>query len=293
MIVIKKNVLLRQYIECIFGCFLYSLSFNYFILPHKLFSSGFVGLSQLLHYFLSQLFNLPEMGDNTISILYLALNIPLFFLLYKTMRVSYVLKTIVTVVIQSMFMYILPVPTQLIVSDRLTAVVTSGILSGVALGIIVRAAASSGGSDIISMYIAKRSPTLGMGMVSLYINLCIYTISSLLFGIETGIYSAIYSIICSMLVDRFHLQNIGTAAIIITHKHDMCDIIMEAINRGSTVWDAKGAYTRANTQVILTCISKYEKRILTRIVKNHDPQAFIIYTDQAEIRGNFIKRFDD
>lgn len=73
----------------------------------------------------------------------------------------------------------------------------------------------------------------------------------------------------------------------------MCDIIMDAINRGSTVWDAKGAYTRANTQVILTCISKYEKRILTRIVRDHDPQAFVIYTDQTEIRGNFIKRFDD
>lgn len=258
-----------------------------------MFSAGFIGVAQLLHYFLKQLFSLPEINDNTISILYLALNLPLFFLLFKTMKASYAFKTIVVVLTQSLFMYIIPAPTQIIVHDRLTAVITSGILSGVALAMIVRAAASSGGFEIISMYVAKKSPTLGMGTVSLIINLCIYTVSAILFGIETGIYSAIYSLLCGMIVDRFHIQNINITALIITHKRDMCDIIMHELKRGSTIWNAKGAYTREDTQIILTCISKYEKRIMTRLVHNYDPKAFIIYSNQNDIRGNFIKRFDD
>ncbi|MDY5731310.1 MAG: YitT family protein [Eubacteriales bacterium] len=288
---IKNKLLFKQYLLCCFGAFLYAASFNLFIIPHHLFSAGFFGTAQLIQYFMNKVLGL-NLGIESISIIYWLLNLPLFFLMYKAMNKQFFTKTILVITLTSIALLIIPTPKELVVHDRLTAVIAGAIIGGVGLGLILRSAASSGGLDIVGVIIAKTSKTFSVGKIGLMYNAVIYSISGLLFGIETMIYSTIYTVITSMIIDRSHYQNICISSLVFTKVPGMSEHIMKELNRGSTLWKGLGAYTKEESDIILTIISKYEKRLLTRIVQAHDPNAFIIYTDNTDVRGNFVKRLD-
>lgn len=288
----NKHTMFGQFWDCFIGSFLYALGFNLFIVPHKLFSSGFLGITQLLYHFIKIIFHTPDISINVISLIYFIMNIPLFYLLYKTMRVSFLTKTIFTVLTQSIAIALIPVPNYLIVTDRLTAVIAGAFITGVGCGLILRAASTTGGMDIVGVYFSKKSTRLSVGKITLAVNLTVYCISGLLFGPETMIYSTIYSAINTFIMDRIHLQNICTTATVITQKEGLNEHIIKETKHGSTVWNAYGGYTKNNSQVILTVISKYQKRLMTRMIKEYDPNAFIIYNDNTNVNGNFEKRFD-
>jgi len=289
---LNKKTLSTQYVYCTLAAVIYAVGMNYFVLPHNLYSGGLFGITQLLLHFVNTLFGM-NISNQYLGVLNFVLNAPLFYLLYKTMRKSFLIKTIYVVLMETLLMTVIPIPQHLIVTDRLTGVVAGAIVTGVGLGLVLRSASSSGGLDIVGLYFSKSSKGFSVGRISVGVNLVIYLISGLVFGIETTIYSVIYSLITSIIVDRFHYQNISITSLVITREEGMCEHIMGELNRGSTIIRGMGAYTREESNILLTVISKYERRIFTRIVQSHDPKAFVIFIDGTDVRGNFIKRFDN
>lgn len=289
---LDRKTLLVQYAYCTMAALGYALGMNLFVFPHNLYAGGLFGITQLLFYGIRTSTGL-NLSQQYVSILYFAFNIPLFYLLYKTMRKSFFFKTIYSVLLQSLFMMLIPIPTQAIVNDRLTAVIAGAIVTGISLGWVLKSASSSGGVDIIGLYLSRKYKGFSLGRISVAVNLCIYAISGILFGIETMVYSMIYTIITSFIIDRFHYQNISITSLVITREVGMYQHIMKELDRGSTIIKGEGAYTHEESLVLLTVISKYEKRLLTRIVQSYDPKAFIIFINSTDVRGNFIKRFDN
>ncbi len=288
----EQQTLLMQYAYCTLAALIYAAGMNYFVFPHNLYSGGLFGITQLLFHVANNSLGIA-VSRQYISVFYFILNIPLFYLLFKIMRKSFFAKTIYVVLLQSLFMMLIPIPKELVISDRLTAVLAGAIVTGIGLGMVLRAAASSGGLDIIGLYFSRKSMGFSVGKISITVNLCIYAVSGLLFGAETMIYSMIYSFIISFIIDRFHYQNISITSLVISREEGMSDHIMKELDRGSTIIKGTGAYTKEESNILLTVISKYEKRILTKIVQNHDPHAFVIFVDATDVRGNFIKRFDN
>ena len=66
---------------------------------------------------------------------------------------------------------------------------------------------------------------------------------------------------------------------------------MTELRRGVTTWEGLGAYTREDSHVIVTVLSKYEEAHLREIIARIDPDAFMIINDNARVVGNFQKRF--
>jgi len=79
-------------------------------------------------------------------------------------------------------------------------------------------------------------------------------------------------------------------AMIFTKKSGVEDIIMKELKRGVTNWTGTGAYTKEDSNVIVTIIAKYEVSKLLMAVKKADPDAFVIVNEGAQIYGNFEKR---
>ena len=65
---------------------------------------------------------------------------------------------------------------------------------------------------------------------------------------------------------------------------------MKELNRGVTYWEGVGGYTQTNTYVVYTVLSKYEVRILEEKLRQEDPDAFVIVTEQDQILGNYEVR---
>ena len=226
----------------VLATFLYAVGVNLFIVPVGLYSGGVVGLSQVLRTVLAQRAALPA-GVDIAGILYFLLNVPMLFLGWRELGRGFLVRTLICVGASSLFLSIIPAPASPILDERLAACVVGGILCGFALGLALTCGCSTGGLDIIGLCLSKRGSHFTVGRFSMSFNVLLYAACALLFDIQTAIYSVIYTVFCSLFIDRGHQQNISVQVLIFTRDEDpaLPQSIMSRLGRGVTYWQGKGA----------------------------------------------------
>lgn len=275
----------------VLATFLYAVGVNLFIVPVGLYSGGVVGLSQVLRTVLAQRAALPA-GVDIAGILYFLLNVPMLFLGWRELGRGFLVRTLICVGASSLFLSIIPAPAPPILDERLAACVVGGILCGFALGLALTCGCSTGGLDIIGLCLSKRGSHFTVGRFSMSFNVLLYAACALLFDIQTAIYSVIYTVFCSLFIDRGHQQNISVQVLIFTRDEDpaLPQSIMSRLGRGVTYWQGKGAYTESDMRVLCVCVSKFEVADLQETVRELDPNAFFIVQEGVRIGGNFMRK---
>lgn len=292
---LKEDKLLKkvtQYWLCLSGGFLFSVGVNYLVAPLGLYNGGFVGMGQLVKVILERYFGLYIQTVDMAGVFYFLLNVPLFFLAYRSMSKAFFMKTIFVVVLQTVLLAVIPAPKELIIEDMLTGCLIGGIVVGVGAGLILRAGSSGGGQDILGVYYSKKIPGFSVGKLTIIINIFVYGVCALMFDISVVIYSLIYTVIMSLIIDKVHAQNVAATAMIFTKKKGLAVHIIEKMKRGVTEWDGRGGYTKEGTEVLMSVISKYEIQELKKIVEDFDKDAFVIISEGERIFGNYEKRLD-
>lgn len=95
-----------------------------------------------------------------------------------------------------------------------------GILAGFASGLVLTCGCSTGGLDILGLYLSKKGSRFTVGRFSISFNALLYTLCFFLFDATTAIYSAIYNVLSSLFLDRIHRQNVTVQLLIFTKKND-------------------------------------------------------------------------
>ncbi|MBE6148588.1 MAG: YitT family protein [Firmicutes bacterium] len=294
-VVMKKLIKLidwnfKDIIKMILGSLMFCIAVNVFIVPNSLYTGGVLGISQLIRSVIIDVFGLKVNFDFS-GILYYIMNIPLFFIAYKNISKPFFLRTLIVISIQTVMLSL--IPTNAVVNDLLTNVLVGGLLGGAGLGIVLSSGASTGGTDIVGLMLAKKNNELSVGKLGLVINIFTFTIAGIMYGIETMIYSIVYSFVDSLTIDKMHEQNICSTAFIFCKKNpkDINNYIKNELNRDFTYWDAKGGYDDSRTYIIYTALSKYELIKLERKIKECDFDAFMVKSDGVGIKGEFEKKF--
>lgn len=280
----------KDVIKMILGSLMFCISVNVFIVPNDLYTGGVLGISQLIRSIIIDVFGLNINFDFS-GILYYIMNIPLFFIAYKNISKTFFVRTLIVISIQTVMLSL--IPTNAIVNDLLTNVLVGGLLGGAGLGIVLSCGASTGGTDIVGLMLAKKNNELSVGKLGLVINIFTFTIAGIMYGIETMIYSIVYSFVDSLTIDKMHEQNICSTAFVFCKKNpkDINNYIKNELNRDFTYWDAKGGYDDSRTYIIYTALSKYELIKLERKIKECDFDAFMVKSDGVGIKGEFEKKF--
>lgn len=265
---------------------------NLFIVPLSLYTGGLLGLCQLIRTLLQTYLGLRFGTYDIAGILYFLLNIPLLIVGYRNLGRGLAVRTIVCTVSYSLFYSIIPIPTQPIVSDYLTACLLGGILTGLGSGIVLTCGGSGGGLDVIGLIMSKRDHTFTVGKFALGFNVVLYTVILILFDPEIAIYSVIYNFSNSMILDRMHQQNVNVQALIFTREDEgvLADFIIKKLGRSVTYWNGVGAYTKDNVHVLCVCLSKYEIEELMPMVHEVDPHAFLTVQEGVRVFGNFPRK---
>ena len=282
-VVLGKNTAL-----IIAGSMLYAFGMNLFLTPLQLFSGGGVGLAQLITLFLEKFIRVESL--NLYGIVYMVINIPLLFLAFFHIGKPFFVKTLIGSGAISLFITLIPTLAVPIVDDYLTSVLIGGIAAGAGVGLILIAGGSGGGIDVVAVWAAKKFKGASVGRISLYFNVLLYAVMLFLFDAQTVIYSLIYTVIFTLVLDKTHYQNINVRVMIFTKKDGIDKLINEKTRRGVTKWEGCGAYTKESTQILVSCISKYEVNDMMEIVQSIDPQAFVIVDENVIVNGNFEKR---
>lgn len=284
---LKRNKA-RNLFLCILGAFIYCCGFNVFIVPANLYSGGFVGISQLITSLIKPIVHVPF---NLQSVVYFLTDLPLFLVAFKVLGRKMVGLSLFIVAIESLFMAIVPVPQAPILSETITSVLCGGCIEGIGTAITFRGFGSSGGTDLLGLMLSEKFENLSVGRVNLAVNFFVYTVAGIRFSVETAIYSLMAEICCSLLIDRFHLQNnLVTANIISDHYEEICSFILEKLDRSCTVLNGEGAYSHAPKKLVVTVLSEYEMNILRKWAADRDPDAFIYVTPSVQVIGDFEKR---
>lgn len=286
-----KQVQIKQFIIMLVGAFLFALGMNAFIVPMNLFSSGVVGIAQLIRAAIIQYtsINLPANFD-VAGLINLMINIPLMIVGYKYISKNFFYKTIFCIAAITFFLTVLNFNT-LILQDILTNVLVGGVICGFGVGLILRGGGSGGGFDVVAFILLKKKKGGGVGKYTIYINAIIIVISALMFDLQTAIYTGLYTVIMSFVLDKTHYQNIKVSATIFTRQDDLAEKLSRELVRGVTTWKGAGAYTKEETNVLMVVVSKFEARRLNTLVKQYDPNAFMVMNEGMSVVGNFEQRF--
>lgn len=275
----------------VLGTLINALGVNLFIVPMGLYSGGILGVSQLLRTLLSRVVELPA-GFDISGILYFVLNLPLILLAWRGLGKAFVVRTLICTLTSSFFYSVLTAPATPILEERLACCLVGGIIAGFGIGLTLTCGCSSGGLDILGLWLAKRGSRFTVGRFSVGFNAVLYLVCAFLLNLPTALYSLIYNIFSMFVVDRAHQQGINMQVFIFTRNGDseLPRHIMQGLHRGVTYWEGMGAYTGKPIRVICVAVSKFEEADLRNIVLEMDPHAFFIVHEGVRVEGNFVRR---
>ena len=286
----KLQKIMYDYVYVVIGGFLFAVGLNLFIVPLDLYSGGVIGMAQIIRTVLAQYAHMDFGQLDIAGIINFLMNVPLFILAYRSISRKFFVKTLLCVLTQTVAFTIVMIPSTPILDDVLAACLIGGLICGFGIGLALRSGGSGGGLDILGVYFTKKFSDFSVGRLSNIINVLVFGVCAILFNVTTAIYSIIYTACMYLVVDKTHYQNINMTAMIFTKEEEVQASRRPEMGRGVTYRKGAGAYTKTDTHILVTVISKYEVTQLKKIIYKIDPRAFVIFNEGMSISGNFEKR---
>lgn len=278
----------RDCIVSVLGGLLYGSSINLFVAPNGLYMGTFAGIAQMFQALVALVFPGAALASPNMTGLYLfVMNLPLLLLAARNLSGLFVFKTVLTVILQSLAMTLVPIPSKPLLDNVIASILVGGAIAGFGAGITLRAGGSGGGSDVLGMLITKRVPGFSVGRITMLVSLIVYLYCFIRFDIEIVIYSVLFTGVYSLCLDRFHHQNIKTGVMIFTRRSDISDYILGTLHRGLTTWEGKGGHSGEPMHVYFCAISKYEVTALKRQLTQLDPEAFAVISEGVDVLGHY------
>ena len=146
--------------------------------------------------------------------------------------------------------------------------------------------ASSGGTDIIAL-ILKKYTNISIGTALLVVDFIVVIVAFFVYGVTVGLFSLAGFLAKSFFIDTV-IETLNLCkyfTIISKNAEPICNYINTELNHGATIYDARGAYTKDNKQVVMTVVKREQARSLRNYVHEVDPDAFMMITNSSEIIG--------
>ena len=262
----------------VLGNFLYALAVTLFLIPADLVTGGTTGMALVANH----LCGMP------VSLFVLLFNVLMLILGWRVLGKAFAMTTLA-----STFLY----PAFLELCDRLFAglvltedlflcTVFAGFGIGIALGIVIRAGASTGGMDIPPLVLQKlfRIPV----SAAMYcFDFCILLMQIFLRPAENILYGVVLVLIYTVVLDKMLLLGSSKTEIKIvsSRSREICDAILTQVDRGVTLLSGEGGYLHRDTQLILSVISNRELFQVEKLVRRIDPDCFMVVSRVSEVRG--------
>lgn len=263
------------------GSFIVALAINLVFDPMGLDTGGVTGLSILIKYMTCGLVD----GGIPVWLTNLVLNVPLFIIAIKNKGFRFMLKTGYSTLMLTLWLYIIPVTT--IVDDRILATAFGGALSGLGMGLVFSAMATTGGTDLFAALLHDRFRYLSVPRILLVTDGIIVALGVFVFGMENVICSIIVVYLVAKISDGI-LEGLKFAKVVyvISDKADeIAEEILVSIDRGVTGIKVKGMYSGNDKKMLFCVVGQKQVVEVTDIVSSKDKNAFMVVTDAREVMG--------
>lgn len=278
----KTRLAWLDYLLIMAGTGLMALAIKGIYDPASMVTGGFSGIAIIVK-------NLTEgtiPGGVPLWLTNILLNIPLFAVTIRIKGWRYIAKTVFATICLSGALYVIP-GVNLMPDDIFLAAVFGGVISGVGIGLVLMANATTGGTDTMAAVIQHYLRHHSIARIMQILDALIVLAGVWMFGLK----SALYAVICIYLVSKVSdgilegLKFSKQVYIISDSYEEIAGRIIRELDRSATALEATGMYSGNKKQVLFCVVSKKEIVKLRDIVKNIDQNAFVIVSDAREVFG--------
>lgn len=271
-----------DYIMIIVGAGILALGVSSLFDPIGLVTGGFSGLSIVIKGVSSRWIE----GGIPLWLTNIALNIPVFLISYFVKGKRFIGRTLFGTIALSVWLYILPV-WDMAQGDYMIAAIFGGAFTGIGIGLVIRAGATTGGTDMVAALIQVKLRHFSIVKILQVIDGLVVLLGLFVFGIRPVLYAIIGIVVATKVSDMIvEGWNYSKAVYIITNQHEIvAQKILSELERGVTGLEAKGMYTGTDKCVLYCVMSQKEVVRLKVLVADIDPQAFVIVSDVREVLG--------
>ena len=278
----SENV--QDIFSVILGVIIAAFALKSFLVPNHFFDGGITGVSLLIH----------EIYHLNLAVLIVLFNLPLVAISYFSVGKRFAIRTFLSVVFLGLCLWLLPSID--ITHDKLIVAIFGGVFLGIGIGLVMRAGAALDGIEVLALYTLKRT-SFTITEIILGLNIIIFGIAALKFGIETSLYSVLTYFAATRTIDYVveGIQAFTGVTIISSNSEEIKYQLVNELNRGITVYKGERGFLpgtfelSADCDIIFTVITRLEMRKLKNMVYQIDPNAFVFANTIKETSGGIIK----
>ena len=275
----KILIILRDYSLITISCLLYAVTFNCFFATNNLAMGGFTGISQVINRLI------PALPVGTTVFL---LNVPLMILGVKKQGWGILFASVYAIFVSSVMIDTLDILVQFPPMEPLLASLYGGVLTGVALGIMLRKNATTGGTELAARLLKYVFHSISVGKLCLVIDVTVICLYALTFrSLDNALYGIISMYVCSLAMDMVIYGSINAKlAIIVSDRVEPITKRLMDMGLGGTILHGHGAYTGDRKNILMCAARPGKIGHIKAAVSAEDPEkAFIIVCDAREVFG--------
>ncbi len=274
---------MKKYVIITLAAFVYAVGVSLFTDPNNMAPGGVTGIAIILS-------RLLPVGTGTLIML---INIPILIFAVWKFGIALTVSTIYATALISFFTNVLSAYGAA-TDDILLAALVGGSLTAVSIGVIFRAGATTGGMDIIVKALRLRFPHLKTGKIFFAADAMVVTLSGIVFrDLNAALYAAISAICTSVVMDLvlYGRDEAKLLYIISSRAEEIAGRLLADLDIGVTYIKGQGAYSGDNKRVIMCVMKKHVSPRAEEIVKQEDPNSFMIITSATEVFGEGYKSY--
>lgn len=270
--------LARNWASILFGNALYSLAVALFLEPAGLITGGATGIALAI----GRLTGLPVSG------LLLFINLAMLVWGWAVLGRAFALNTLASSVLSPAFLGLFEglLAGRVLTEDIFLCTVFSGLGIGVALGLVIRSGASTGGLDIPPLVLNKWFK-LPVSATMLAFDIAVLLMQAMFSPVQQVLYGVVMVLIHTIVMDKMLMLGASRTEVkIVSSQSDaICAAILAQLDRGVTILHGEGGYTREPSAVLLSIVSNRELPRLEKLAHSIDPTCFLIVSHVTEVSG--------
>lgn len=288
----------KEYIIVILAAVLQAIGVYVFIQPNDFSPGGFLGIGTFIEYLTNGRFNA--------GLVFFIVNIPLIIIAIFKFRKDFILKTVVTIVLDSAFLALMPIirmPQFIVKPDMgyafIIAAIAGGILTGASLALLLKVDGCNGGTEIISALLQKKFPATNISwfifaLDSSVVVLSVFFVNPERYGgyILIPMLLSLCKMFCASKTSETIIRGFSSAIkfeVVTVHGEELGKEIAMTLGRGVTIINAKGAYTGAERQMLVCIIRKRQLARFKKILSRY-PDTFAYMLPTSEVYGQGFTR---
>ena len=273
-----RKQFLRNSAAIVCGNALYSLSVAAFLEPAGLVTGGATGIALAV----------GRLTGLSVSGFLLFFNLAMLAWGWLVLGRAFALNTLASSILSPIFLALWErlLAGRGLTDDIVLCTIFSGLGIGAALGVVIRAGASTGGMDIPPLVLQKwfRWPVS--------ITMMVFDVAIVLGQVPFSplpqvLYGIVMILTHTIVMDKMLMMGESRTEVklISERSEELCEAILSQLDRGVTILNGAGGYTHEPAAVLLSVVSNRELPKLERLVHDIDPACFLIVSRVTEVSG--------